>query len=213
MKPLEIDGYYVYGLFDRKSRISNNEVAPAVIIRGGFRKVEEVASQFPDYEEPGRIGLANVPPSDKFIEIATSACCIRPRAVGKDLVFASTQPLTLELKFALIAIRYEPYRDGLYRKKVEVWKQWKVRVRLMPLREELINFIASEKYLKNMSLFDVEPPDKLVTTLEDGTEIVLTFSGERPQVDLRLSKRPSILWFTRDREEFVKKILEQYVTV
>jgi len=213
MRPLEINGYYMYGLFDRKSYVSNDDVAPVVIVKGGLRKVEDVANQFPEYEGAGRIGFAEVPPSNKFIEIVTSACCIRPRAVGKDLVFASTQPLTLELKFALIAIRYEPYRDGLYRKKVEVWEQWKVRVRLMPLREELINFIASEKYLKNMSLFDVEPPDKLVTTLEDGTEIVLTFSGERPQVDLRLSKRPSILWFTRDREEFVKEILEQYVTV
>jgi len=213
MKPLEIDGYYVYGLFDRKSHISNNEFAPVVIIRGGFYKVEEVASQFPDYEEAGRMGFAEVPPSDKFIEIATSACCIKPRAVGRDLVFASTQPLVLEIKFALVAIRYEPYRDGLYKKRVEVWKQWKVRVKLIPLRAELINFIASEKYLKNIRLFKIESPDKLVTTFRDGTEIILTFNGEKPQVDLRLSKRPSILWFTKDREELVKKILEQYIAV
>jgi len=207
MKPLEIDGYYVYGLYERKNYVSNGDVAPAVIIRGGLRKVEEVASQFPEYEEAGRMGFAEVPPSDKFIEIATSACCIKPRAVGRDLVFASTQPLVLEIKFALVAIRYEPYRDGLYKKRVEGWRQWKTRVRLVPLREELINFIASEKYLKNVHLFDIEPPDKLVATFEDGTEIVLTFNGEKPQVDLRLSKRPSILWFM-NREKLIKEVLE-----
>jgi len=78
-------------------------------------------------------------------------------------------------------------------------------VELTSLTPQLIDFIASEKYLSH--LYPIRPPDAIVITYKNGTDVYVIFRDGEPKVELRLSTKPSILWFVKRPEEVVKKLL------
>jgi len=94
---------------------------------------------------------------------------------------------------------------GRYKRTWEIDKQWKVDLRLKPLSEKLIELIATEKYLQN--LYPIEPPVTIVLRANDGSYVYVSFKGDKPQVRVDMSSRPSIVWFTKQPEEVVKELL------
>jgi len=200
------DPYYKAIRYERGDYIRHNVEAVALIVKGGLYKIKDVLSIYPEYISPEQLcrnGIIRGPPND-VVTIVESVCCIKPRAVGKDLIYATTKPLRLTIKFSKVNIHYVVDGD-VYKRTWKVVKQWSVDLRLKPLSERLIDFIASEKYLLNM--FPIEPPDTVVVRAEDGSFIYITFGGERPQVKVDMSKTPSLLWFAKKPEEVLKGLL------
>jgi len=208
VKPLVLDGYYEYGRAARGRGYVPREVeAPAVVIRGGTHKAADVVAKYPEYARAEVRGFVYVPPVGGLVEVVESVCCVKPRAVGRDLVFASTQRLRLEIRMALVRVYYTPEGEA-FRRRAEVRRRWNISVLLHPLTPALADFVASEKYLYNM--YPIEPPDKLVVTLDDGAEAVVAFDDSGPRVErVSLPASPSILWFLKKPEDVVKELLLQ----
>jgi len=94
---------------------------------------------------------------------------------------------------------------GRYKRTWEIDKQWKVDLRLKPLSEKPIEFIATEKYL--MQLYPIEPPDTIVLRTEDGSYVYVSFNGDKPLVRVDMSGTPPLQWFVKRPEEVVKELL------
>jgi len=201
-----IDPYYKALRKERNDYVRHNAETVALIVKGGLYKVKDVLNIYPEYIDPAQLtrGYVARGPPGGVVTVVESVCCIKPRVVGRDLVYAATKPLRLEIRFAELHIDY--VLDGnRYKRAWEVGRQWKVDVKLIPLREPLINFIATEKYLQH--LYPIEPPDRVVVHFSDGTDAVLVFDGDKPRVELDLSRTPSLLWFVKKPDEVLKELL------
>jgi len=195
--------YYKAVYQERNDYIRDNDEVVALIVREGLYKIKDVLSIYPEYIDPARLTVGYVVrgPPGGVVTIVESVCCIKPRSVGKDLIYVATRPLRLDIKLVRLHINYI-VDGGRYKRVWEVDKQWKVSVKLIPLKEPLINFIASEKYLQNM--YPIEPPDRVIMRLY-GTDVALVFDGDRPRIELLGA--PSLMWFVRKPEEVVKELL------
>jgi len=158
----------------------NDEVA-VLIVKGGLYKVRDVVQSYPERISPGELRrgwVAYAPPND-IIDVLESVCCIKPRVVGKNLIYVATRPLGLTLKFARVHIHYNADEEGeVYVRKWEVKRQWTVDVRLKPLSPKLAEFVATEKYLRR--LYPIEPPDRLIARYKDGSDVTIVFDDDGP---------------------------------
>jgi len=197
---------HLYRSDERYDYLTHNEEAIALVVKGGVCRVSDIVKLYPEYIDPAQlaVSLATRGPPNNIIDVVESVCCIKPKAVGKELVFAATKPLRLEVRFARLHIYYV-VNGNRYKRVWKISKRWKVDVKLIPLKEALIDFIASEKYLQN--LYPIEPPDRVIISFSDGTDVVLVFDGDKPRVELNLSGKPSLLWFAKKPEDIVKELL------
>jgi len=113
MKPYVVYGQCVLSLYERCDMRPPSSEVPAVIVRGGIPRISEIVSSYPEYAEAESDGLVIKSPPSYYMYVVRSVCCIKPRAVGRDLVYASTRPARLEVEFASLRIYYdvEPSRE------------------------------------------------------------------------------------------------------
>jgi len=200
------DPYYKALRKERSDYIRHNAETVALIVKGGLYKVKDVLNIYPEYIDPAQLihGYVARGPPGGVVMVVESVCCIKPRVVGEDLVYAATKPLKLEIKFTELHIDYV-LNGNRYKRVWEVGRRWKLDLRLKPLSEKLIDFIATEKYLQR--LYPIEPPDRVIVHFSDGTDVALVFDSDKPRVELELSRTPSLTWFLKKPEEVVKELL------
>jgi len=141
------------------------ESAPAVFLEGGFRKIDEVLSKYPE-ASPTELRPAVV----RVVEFAGG---VEPRPAGSSgLLLASTGPTKLELTFAFLHIYYEP-GDGQYVRQVR--KRWlRKYVELEPLDPGLIGHLAALlERAPDLYYFIVSP--NILIVKDYNTEVRLVF--------------------------------------
>lgn len=144
------------------------ESAPAVLVRGGLHKIDEILSRYPE-ASPTEVRPA-------VIRIVESAGGVEPRpAGGSGLLFASTGPAKLELMFAFLHIYYEPSGDGMYVRRVSKWWRRKY-VELEPLDPGLIEYLAKLLERTPGLYYYIVSPNMLFVA-DYNTEIRLVFEG------------------------------------
>jgi len=180
--------------------------AVAVIVRGGLHKAAEVVERYPEsVAAAGRLAG----PRSAVVTVLESACCVRPRALGNSLLFASSRPVRLELTFAEVFVRYEeagpPGPDGsaVYRREVDV-RRFRRGVRLKPLHPALIEYLANHELDYH---YWIDPPNRLVVHLDgDDAHAYVTFGDGGVKVDVKFL-RPTILAYSASYVEKVARRL------
>jgi len=136
------------------SSLNIPEVAPAVFLRDGLHKADEILSKYPETSQ-NRIR----PTVIRFVE---SASGVEPRATSHGLLFASTEQAKLELMFGFLEIYYEQSGDGYVRR---VHKWWRRRqIGLIPLDPGLIENLAAMLDKAPDLFYYIAPPNELIVS-------------------------------------------------
>jgi len=169
------------------------EVAPAVFLRDGLHKADEILSKYPETSQ-NRIRPIVI----RFVE---SASGVEPRATSHGLLFASTEHAKLELMFGFLEIYYEQNGDGYVR---QVHKWWRRRqIGLIPLDPGLIEHLAAMLDKAPDLFYYIAPPNEL-TVSDYYAKVRLVF--ENGKLKERRGKIP-LSWYIGEESE-VKRIIQ-----
>jgi len=169
------------------------EVAPAVFLKGGLYKADEILSKYPEV-------LQNKirPTVIRFVE---SASGVEPRATSHGLLFASTEQSKLELMFGFLEIYYEQNGDGYVR---QVHKWWRRRqIGLIPLDPGLIEHLAAMLDKAPDLFYYIAPPNELAVS-DYYAKVRLVF--ENGKLKERRGQIP-LSWYIGEESE-VKKVVQ-----